>query len=162
METRMRTLPGWHCGDTAHTCLNQFPSSIPLGTRWAGTSQGASQFGQDSQSGSDQPLKSELCFCCFSTCFYNFPGGSDSKASTYNPGDPGSIPGLGRSSGEGNGSPLQYSWPGKFHGLRSLVGYSPWGRKESDTTEQLHFHFTTQNLNILSFPPHPPQRRPSI
>ena len=29
--------------------------------------------------------------------------------------------------------------PGKFHGQRSLVGYSPWGRKESDTTEQLHF-----------------------
>ena len=28
--------------------------------------------------------------------------------------------------------------PGKFHGRRSLVGYSPWGRKESDTTEQLH------------------------
>ena len=32
--------------------------------------------------------------------------------------------------------------PGKFHGLRSLVGYSPWGCKEPDTTEQLHFHFT--------------------
>ena len=31
--------------------------------------------------------------------------------------------------------------PGKFHGQRSLVGYSPWGCKESDTTEQLHFHF---------------------
>ena len=30
--------------------------------------------------------------------------------------------------------------PGKFHGLRSLVGYSPWGHKESDTTERLHFH----------------------
>ena len=29
--------------------------------------------------------------------------------------------------------------PGKSHGLRSLVGYSPWGRKELDTTEQLHF-----------------------
>ena len=29
--------------------------------------------------------------------------------------------------------------PGKFHGWRTLVGYSPWGRKESDTTEQLHF-----------------------
>ena len=29
--------------------------------------------------------------------------------------------------------------PGKSHGQRSLVGYSPWGRKESDTTEQLHF-----------------------
>ena len=31
--------------------------------------------------------------------------------------------------------------PGKSHGQRSLVGYSPWGRQESDTTEQLHFHF---------------------
>ena len=31
--------------------------------------------------------------------------------------------------------------PGKSHGWRSLVGCSPWGRKESDTTEQLHFHF---------------------
>ena len=29
--------------------------------------------------------------------------------------------------------------PVKFHGWRSLVGYSPWGRKESDTTERLHF-----------------------
>ena len=32
--------------------------------------------------------------------------------------------------------------PGKSHGQRSLVGYSPWGREESDTTEQLHFHFS--------------------
>ena len=32
--------------------------------------------------------------------------------------------------------------PGEFHGPRSLIGYSPWGRKESDTTEQLNFHFT--------------------
>ena len=38
-----------------------------------------------------------------------FPGGSDSKASAYNAGDPGSIPGSGRSPGEGNGNPLQYS-----------------------------------------------------
>ena len=30
---------------------------------------------------------------------------------------------------------------GEFHGQRSLVGYSPWGHKESDTTERLHFHF---------------------
>ena len=37
-----------------------------------------------------------------------FPGGSDSKASVYNAGDPGSSPGLGRSPGEGNGNPLQY------------------------------------------------------
>ena len=31
--------------------------------------------------------------------------------------------------------------PGKSHGQRSLVGYSPWGHEESDTTERLHFHF---------------------
>ena len=39
----------------------------------------------------------------------DFPGGSEGKASTYNEGDPGLIPGLGRSPGEGNGNPLQYS-----------------------------------------------------
>ena len=39
----------------------------------------------------------------------DFPGGSDGKASAYNVGDLGSVPGLGRSSGEGNGNPLQYS-----------------------------------------------------
>ena len=38
----------------------------------------------------------------------DFPGGSDGKASAYNVGDPGSIPGSGRSPGEGNGNPLQY------------------------------------------------------
>ena len=38
-----------------------------------------------------------------------FPGGSDGKASAYNAGDPASIPGSGRSPGEGNGNPLQYS-----------------------------------------------------
>ena len=38
-----------------------------------------------------------------------FPGSSDGKASAYNMGDLGSIPGLGRSPGEGNGNPLQYS-----------------------------------------------------
>ena len=37
------------------------------------------------------------------------PGSSDSKVSAYNAGDPGSIPGSGRSPGEGNGNPLQYS-----------------------------------------------------
>ena len=40
---------------------------------------------------------------------YDFPGGSGSKASAYIAGDPGSIPGSGRSPGEGNGNPLHYS-----------------------------------------------------
>ena len=62
----------------------------------------------------------------------SFPGGSDSKASVYNEGDLGSIPGSGRSPGEGNGNPLQYSCLENSMD-RSLVGYSPWGRKELDT-----------------------------
>ena len=71
--------------------------------------------------------------------FSDFPCDSDGKASAYNAGDPGSIPGSGRSAGEGNGHPLQYSCPP--HRRRSLVGYGPWGRQESDTTERLHVHF---------------------
>ena len=103
------------------------------------------------------------------------PGSSAGKESTCSTGDPSSIPGLGRSPGEGIGYPLQYSWasmvaqmvkksacsagdlgsipglgrsPGgrhgnplhysclkNSHGQRSLVGGSPWGCKESDTTE---------------------------
>ena len=46
---------------------------------------------------------------CFLPLVLVFPGGSDSKASAYNVGDLGSIPGLGRSPGEGNSNPLQYS-----------------------------------------------------
>ena len=41
--------------------------------------------------------------------FLGFPGGSEVKASAANAGDPGSVPGSGRSPGEGNGNPLQYS-----------------------------------------------------
>ena len=67
-----------------------------------------------------------------------FPGGSDGKASARNAGDLGSIPGMGRSLGERHGNPLQYPCLEKFHGWRSLVGYSPWCHKESDTTEWLH------------------------
>ena len=104
-----------------------------------------------------------------------FPDSSVVKESTCSARDPCSIPGSGRSTGEGIGYPLQYSWaslvaqlvknlpamqetwvwslvgkipwgrerlpipvfwPGEFHEL-----YSPWGRKESDTTEGLSLHF---------------------
>ena len=71
----------------------------------------------------------------------DFPGGSEGKASGYNVRDLGSIPGLGRFPGEGNGNPFKVFLPGESYGRRSLVGYSPWGRKESDTTERLHFDF---------------------
>ena len=59
--------------------------------------------------------------------FMDFPGGSDGKVSVYNVGDPGSIPGLGRSLGEGNGNLLQYyclenpmdrgAWQATVHGV---------------------------------------------
>ena len=64
-------------------------------------------------------------------------GGSDGKESTCTGGDLGSIPGLGRSPGEGKGYPFQYFLPGEFHGQKSMVGYSPRGCKESGTTYQL-------------------------
>ena len=135
-------------------------------------------------------------------CYWGFPSNSVGKESACNVGDLGLIPGLGRSPGEGNGNPLQYScmknpvdrgpgrlqsmgsqkvgfqvaqrwrihmpsrrrtrhgfnlwvrkilwrkkWQptwvflsGKSHGQRSLAGYSPWSRKESDTTEWLNGH----------------------
>ena len=56
------------------------------------------------------------------------------------------IPGLGRSPGGGHGNPLQYSSHGENpHKERSLAGYSPWGGKEVDTTEQL------SNSSTISF-----------
>ena len=67
----------------------------------------------------------------------DFPGGTDSEESACNAEDPGSIPGLGRYPGEGNDKPTPVSLPGESHGQRSLAGYTPWGHKESDTTERL-------------------------
>ena len=76
----------------------------------------------------------------------DFRGSSNGKASADNVRDPGSIPGLGRFSGEGKSNPLQYSclknpmdrgvWWATVHGVaKSQTGYSPWGRKELDMTE---------------------------
>ena len=67
--------------------------------------------------------------------FLGFPGGPDGKESAGNMGNLGSIPGLGRSPRGRYGNPLQYSCLQNPHGQRRLVGYSPRGHKESDTTE---------------------------
>ena len=66
-----------------------------------------------------------------------FLGGSDGKESACHAGDPGLIPELGRSPEGGKWLPNPVFLPGEFYGQRSLVGYSPWGRRESDTTERL-------------------------
>ena len=64
-----------------------------------------------------------------------FPGGSDNKESACNAGDWDSIPGSGRSPGERNGSPRQYSCLENSMGRGAPVGYSPRACKELDTTE---------------------------
>ena len=73
-----------------------------------------------------------------STVELGFPGGLAGKESACNAGDPGSIPRWGRCPGEGHGNTLQYSCLENPQGQRSLVGYSPWGSKESDTTATKH------------------------
>ena len=82
---------------------------------------------------------------------WGFPGGSDVKESTCNAGDLGSIPGLGR-------SPWRREWllipvflPGEFHGQRSLVGYSPWGCKESDMTEWLTLPLFSSEIHTFTW-----------
>ena len=72
------------------------------------------------------------------------PCGSDSKESACNAGDPGSIPGLGRSPGEGNGNLLQESC------LENPMDGGAWqvqsmGLQKLDTTEQLHFSNETES-----------------
>ena len=85
---------------------------------------------------------------CFPLPAGGFPGGSDGKESACNAGDPGSIPVLGRSPGEGNGNPHQYSclensmdkeaWWATDHGVA----------KESDKTERLSL-----SLSMSGIPP---------
>ena len=72
-----------------------------------------------------------------------FPGGSGHKESTCSAGDLGLIPEFGRSPGEGNGYPLQYSF---LENSMSLAGYSPWSHKELDTTERLSL---SHNINEI-------------
>ena len=70
--------------------------------------------------------------------FGGFPGARVVKNLPANAGDArnvGLIPGLGRFSCSRKWQPLPVFLPGKSHGQRSLEGYSPWGQKESDTTE---------------------------
>ena len=72
------------------------------------------------------------------------PDSSVGKESACNAGDPGSIHGLERSPGEGKRLPTPVFWPREFHGL-----YSPWGRKESDTTQGLsHLTLNSSSASV--------------
>ena len=80
--------------------------------------------------------------------FLGFPGGSDSKESTCNAGDLGSIPGLGRSPGEGNGYPLQYScleYPMDRGAWRATVH-----RVTKSQTRLSDFHFLSCHLRDIA------------
>ena len=68
-----------------------------------------------------------------------FPVGSDSKESVYHVGDPGFNPWVGKISWKRKWQPTPVFLPGKSHGWRNLVGYSPYGRKESGLSD---FTFT--------------------
>ena len=87
----------------------------------------------------------QLLCCSRANCTLNypylafllgFPGGSDGKGSTCNAGDLGLIPGLGKILWRRAWQACQYSCLENPHGQRSLAGYSPEGRRESDMTEQ--------------------------
>ena len=83
-------------------------------------------------------LSDELHFCFNLGNFTSRTQVTQCKESTCSVGDKDLIPGSGRYPGEGNSNPLQYSCLGNPMDLRSLVSYSPWGRKEVDMTERLN------------------------
>ena len=84
-----------------------------------------------------------------------FPGGSAVQNPPTNARDTGSILGSGRSLWKRKWQPSPVFLHGKSHGWRSLAGYSPWGGKESDRTQQLNNkqQTTTTNLHLQPCPP---------
>ena len=91
-----------------------------------------------------------LVFCdqLISLGIRDFPGGSDGKSICLQCRRPGFDPWVGKIPWRRKWQPTPVLLPGKSHGQRSLAGCSPWGHKESDMTEQLHFHF--QCLQVSS------------
>jgi len=76
-----------------------------------------------------------------------FPGGSDGKEFAFDAGDLGSIPRSGMISWRREWQPTPVFLPGEFHAERSLVGYSTWGHREVDATEQIPRPY---KLNLFS------------
>ena len=95
----------------------------------------------------------KMCVCVYLFVYGGFPGGSEVKVSACNAGDLGSIPGLGRSPGEGNGNPFQYSclekpmdrgaWWAIVHGIH---------RVRHDWATSLHFNIQKNTIKLKFIP----------
>ena len=72
---------------------------------------------------------------CYNISWKDFPGGPEAKTSYYQCRVPRFDPWVGKIPWRRKWQPSPVLLSGKSHGQRSLVGYSPWGRKEWDTTE---------------------------
>ena len=109
------------------------------------------------------PLFSPLSKVMFGTVFWSlmnsnlikkkdFPGFAVAKNSPANPGDTGATCSIrvGKNSWRRKWQPTRVFLPGKFHGQRSLAGYSPWAHKVSDTTEYTHtYKEKINNLGLV-------------
>ena len=85
-------------------------------------------------------------WCCvlydFDTCIVTcFPGGSEVKSFCFQCGRPGFNPWVGKIPWRRKWQPTPVFFPGESREWRSLVDPSPWGHKESDTTERLHYYY---------------------
>ena len=88
------------------------------------------------------------------------PGGSGGKASACNSGNLGSYPWVGKIPWRREWLPTPVFLPGEFHGQRSLAGYSPWGCKELDTSEQLSLLPSSLSLLVVPTMSEPPLSLP--
>ena len=154
----------WGCTDsgttevTQHACMHwrmkwhPTPVFLPGESQGRGSLVGCRLLGRTESDTTDatqqQQQKQESIYFYFVSishisCVYfeilcvsqGFPGGSDCKESACNAGDSGSIPGSGIFPRRREWLPPPVFLPKEFYGQRSLVGYCPWGLKESDTTE---------------------------
>ena len=86
-------------------------------------------------------IRTNVFFCGSSQCPFSFPGGSGDKSISLQCSRHEFDPWVGKIPWRRKWKPTPVLMAEKFHGWRTLVGYSPWGRKESDKTERFHFHF---------------------
>ena len=139
--------PACHCSRCKRHGFDPWVGKIPWGRAWQPTfvfSPGESH-GRRRRVGYSpwghkklDMIKAPQHACMHRRLTSGFPGGSDGKASAYNAGRPGFDPWVGKILWRRKWQSTPVLLPGKSHGQRSLVGYSLWGHKELDTTEQLH------------------------